>query len=230
MSEAFVKAYKYVEEQLGRSVPEFVIQEKMPEFRDGAFVVNKYIPGDPPMLGMSLKNPGIQISRELIVKVEKFAKRRGFSIQVEGENIYLVSKEGVKSAWIRPDFFAATTPQLFDNIGKVFYNLSPDLLSQLEFSEGLFSSIARLLADKITIIKGIVFLFFLFSPVLWIAVALFLTESLFYPRWALILLGVASLVIFLYLIRLYLRENFPDLFEKIDTKYLRKGPSPDHNR
>ncbi|MEM1946493.1 MAG: hypothetical protein QXF95_05710, partial [Candidatus Caldarchaeum sp.] len=103
MSEAFVKAYKHVREQLEKNTPETVIQEKMPEFRDGVFVVNRYVPSDPPMLGMALKNPGVQITRETIVRVERFAKRRGLLMQTEGENIYLVSKDGVKRAWLRPD-------------------------------------------------------------------------------------------------------------------------------
>ncbi|MEM4186911.1 MAG: hypothetical protein QW801_06515, partial [Candidatus Caldarchaeum sp.] len=98
MSEAFVKAYKHVREQLEKNTPETVIQEKMPEFRDGVFVVNRYVPSDPPMLGMALKNPGVQITRETIVRVERFAKRRGLLMQTEGENIYLVSKDGVKRA------------------------------------------------------------------------------------------------------------------------------------
>ncbi|MEM1966200.1 MAG: hypothetical protein QXH12_08830 [Candidatus Caldarchaeum sp.] len=225
MSEAFVKAYKHVREQLEKNTPETVIQEKMPEFRDGVFVVNRYVPSDPPMLGMALKNPGVQITRETIVRVERFAKRRGLLMQTEGENIYLVSKDGVKRAWLRPDFFAATTPPLFEAIGKVFYNLSPDLVSQLELSDGWASSIARLLANKLLLTKAVVALFFLFSPALWVAVSLFLTESLFYPRWVLVASGVVALAAALYLIRLYLRENFPELSEKIDTARLKRRPA-----
>ncbi|MEM2043489.1 MAG: hypothetical protein QXN72_01670, partial [Candidatus Caldarchaeum sp.] len=167
MSEAFVKAYKHVEEQLGKNTPEALIQEKMPEFRDGVFVVNKYIPSDPPLLGMAFKNPALQLNKEVIGRVEKFAKRRGLLMMVEGDNVYLSTKEGVRKAWLRPDFFAATNPQLFESVGKVFYNLSPDLVAQLEFSDGLTSSIARLLADKMMITKGVVALFFILSPALW---------------------------------------------------------------
>ncbi|MEM4171474.1 MAG: hypothetical protein QXS57_01620 [Candidatus Caldarchaeum sp.] len=222
MSEAFVKAYKHVEEQLGKNTPEALIQEKMPEFRDGVFVVNKYIPSDPPLLGMGFKNPVLQLNKEVVGRVEKFAKRRGLLIMVEGDNVYLSTKEGVRKAWLRPDFFAATNPQLFESVGKVFYNLSPDLVAQLEFSDGLTSSIARLLADKMMITKGVVALFFILSPALWVAISMFLTESLFYPRWAMLAMGVLGLAAALYLIRLYLRENFPELSEKIETTKLRR--------
>ncbi|MCS7137066.1 MAG: hypothetical protein NZ941_01705 [Candidatus Caldarchaeum sp.] len=226
MSEAFVKAYKHVEEQLSKNTPEAMIQEKMPEFRDGVFVVNKYVPSDPPMLGMGLKNPVLQLTKDLVLNVEKFAKRRGLLVRVEGDNIYLSTKEGVKKAWLRPDFFAATNPQLFESIGKVFYNLSPDLLAQLEFSEGLTATVARLLADKTMLTKGIVALFFLFSPALWVAISMFLTESLFYPRWSMIVAGAVALAAAAYLIRLYLNENFPELSMKTDTSRLKRKSLP----
>ncbi|MEM4352701.1 MAG: hypothetical protein QXV68_03685 [Candidatus Caldarchaeum sp.] len=228
MSEAFVKAYKHVEEQLGKNTPEALIQEKMPEFRDGVFVVNKYIPSDPPLLGMAFKNPVLQLNKEVIERVEKFAKRRGLLMMVEGDNVYLSTKEGVRKAWLRPDFFAATNPQLFESVGKVFYNLSPDLVAQLEFSDGLSSSIARLLADKMMITKAVVALFFLLSPALWVAISMFLTESLFYPRWSMLALGVLGLAAALYLVRLYLRENFPELSEKIETTKLQRKTAAPH--
>ncbi|MEM1943815.1 MAG: hypothetical protein QXO30_04210 [Candidatus Caldarchaeum sp.] len=228
MSEAFVKAYKHVEEQLGKNTPEALIQEKMPEFRDGVFVVNKYIPSDPPLLGMAFKNPVLQLNKEVIERVEKFAKRRGLLMMVEGDNVYLSTKEGVRKAWLRPDFFAATNPQLFESVGKVFYNLSPDLVAQLEFSDGLSSSIARLLADKMMITKAVVALFFLLSPALWVAISMFLTESLFYPRWSMLALGVLGLAAALYLVRLYLRENFPELSEKIETSKLQRKTAAPH--
>jgi hypothetical protein len=222
MSEAFAKAFKHVKEQVEKGVPDAVIQEKMPEFRDGAVVVNRYIPLNPPMLGASLKNPGLELTKETLQTVERFAKRRGLLMELEGENIFLVSKNGVKKAWLKRDFYAATNKDLFDGIGKVVYRLNPDLPAEAELSNGLTASIARLLGDKMLITKAIVAFFFLVSPVLWIGVSMFLTESLFYPRWAMILMGALGVAATLYIIRLYLKENFPEVFEKFDTESLRR--------
>lgn len=222
MSEAFAKAFKYVQEQLSKNVSEAVIQEKMPEFRDGAFVVNRFLPTEPPLLGMALKNPVFQISAESLARVEKFAKRRNLLVKTEGENVSLVSKDGVRRAMLRPDMFAATTPQLFDGIGKAFYGLSPDLATELEFADGFSSAIARLLADKMLVTKAVVGIFLILTPALWLAASLFLTESLVYPRWAMIGAGVLAVALTVYIVRLYFRENFPELSEKIDTGLLTK--------
>ena len=222
MSEAFAKAFKYVKEQVEKGVPDAIIQEKMPEFRDGSVVVNRYIPLNPPMLGASLKNPGLELTKDTLQAVERFAKRRGLLMEVEGENIFLVSKNGVKKAWLKRDFYAATNIDLFDDIGKVVYKLNPDLSAEAELSSGLTASIARLLGDKMLVTKAIVAFFFLVSPVLWIAASLFLTESLFYPRWAMLLMGALGVAATLYLIRLYLKENFPEVFEKFDTETLHR--------
>jgi len=220
MSEAFVKAFKHVSQMLEKNSTLSSVAESMPEFRDGVFVVNKLIPSNPPMLGMALKNPGLQIERDLIAKVEAFAKRRGLLVKIEGNTIYLETKEGVRKALMKADLFAATTPQLFESIGKVFYGLARDLPAQLELSSGWTAAVARLLADQLTVTKGLVALFFIFSPALWVAISMFLTESLYYPRWALFIGGVIALATALYLVRLYLKENFPELFEKIDTAQL----------
>jgi hypothetical protein len=88
----------------------------------------------------------------------------------------------VKKAWLKRDFYAATNKDLFDDIGKVVYRLNPDLPAEAELSSGLTASIARLLGDKMLITKAIVAFFFLVSPVLWIGVSMFLTESLFLPE------------------------------------------------
>lgn len=220
MSEAFVKAFKHVKDQLTKNVSEAVIQEKMPEFRDGSFVVNKYIPYSPPLLGMAFKNPVFQITVENLTKVEKFAKRRGLIIKTEGNNIDLIDKAGTRKAVLRPDLYAASNPELFEAIGKVFYGLGSDTQSQLELADGFSSALARLLADKMLVTKAVVAIFLLFVPALWIAVSLFLTESLFYPRWMLFAAGIIAMVLTIYIVRLYFRENFPELFEKIETSQL----------
>jgi len=222
MSEAFAKAFKHVRDQVEKGVPDAVIQEKMPEFRDGPVVVNRYVPLTPPMLGSALKNPGLELTKEVLQRIEKFGKRRGLLMEVEGENIFLVSKNGVKKAWLKRDFYAATNMELFDDIGKVIYRLNPDLPAEAELSDGVTATIARLLGDKMLVTKAIVAFFFLVSPVLWIAVSMFLTESLFYPRWAMLLMGVLGVAATLYIIRLYLKENFPEVFEKFDTEVLKR--------
>jgi hypothetical protein len=174
---------------------------------------------------MALKNPVPNITAsDNLSKIERFAKRRGLGVFVEGDSVYLVTRDGVRRALLRPDLFAASTPQLFENIGKTFYNLSPDLVSELETHEGLSAAIARILADKMLVTKAVVALFIILTPALWIAISSFLTESLFYPRWAMILSGLVGLGVTAYVVRLYFRENFPELFEKIDTALLKTNP------
>jgi hypothetical protein len=63
--------------RLRKVSPDAVIQEKMPEFRDGAVVVNRYIPLNPPMLGASLKNPGLELTKETLQTVERFCEEEG---------------------------------------------------------------------------------------------------------------------------------------------------------
>ncbi|MDW8084005.1 MAG: hypothetical protein RMI49_02235 [Candidatus Caldarchaeum sp.] len=220
MSEAFVKAFKHVQDQISKNVSDAMIQEKMPEFRDGNFSVNRYLPYTPPLLGMALKSPVFQMSVENLAKVEKFAKRRGLLVKTVGNSVELVTKDGIRRAILRPDFFAASTPQLFESIGKVFYGLGQDTATELEVMDGFTSAVARILADKMNVTKAVVAIFLLFTPVLWLAASLFLTESLFYPRWALIAAGLAAIGVTAYIIRQYFRENFPELSERIDTTNL----------
>lgn len=220
MSEAFVKAFKHVQDQINKNLPNAVIQEKMPEFREGNFVVNRYLPYDPPLLGMALKNPVFQLNVETLARVEKFAKRRGLLMKTEGNSVELFDKEGLLRVVMRPDFFAAATPQLFESIGKAFYSLGTDTATELEFADGFSAALARLLADKMNVTKAVVAVFLLFTPALWLAVSMFLTESLVYPRWVMIAGGIAALAVTGYIVRLYFKENFPELAEKIDTKYL----------
>lgn len=222
MSEAFAKAFKHVKEQLEKGVPEAVLQEKMPEFRDGQVVVNRYIPSNPPLLGAALKNPGPELSKEFLQTVERFGKRRGLLMQTEGENIYLIRKNGVRKAWLRRDFYAASEAGLFDDIGRVLYGINQDPSAEAELSTGFAASIARILGDKYLVVKGLVAFFFIVSPMLWIGISMFLTESLFYPRWAMVLMGVVGLALTAYLIKLYLKENFPEVFEKFDTTLLKR--------
>ncbi|MEM1945228.1 MAG: hypothetical protein QXX57_05775, partial [Nitrososphaerota archaeon] len=220
MSEAFIKALNHIADQRRKGVLDAVIQDKMPEFRDGAFTVNRYIPANPPLLGMTGKNVQLNISRDTLMLVEKFGKRRGLTMEVSGEDIFLLNKNGERVAWLKTTSFAAASAKLFEEIGRALYNISPNLQSQLELMDGWQAAIARLLADTGLLVRLIVALFFIFSPALWVAISLFLTESIFFPRWPLILAGVVSLAAAFYLIRIYLRENFPELGRREDTSIL----------
>jgi hypothetical protein len=220
MSEAFIKALNHILDQRRKGVSDAVIQDKMPEFRDGAFTVNRYLPGNPALLGMTGKNVQLALSRETLRLVEKFAKRRGLTMEVSGEDIFLLNRNGERVAWLKTTFYAASSARLFEDIGRVLYNISPNLQSQLELADGWNAAIARLLADTGLVVRLIVALFFIFSPALWVAISLFLTESIFFPRWALIASGVVALAAAFYLIRLYLRENFPELGRRDDTSVL----------
>jgi len=220
MSEAFVKALNHILDQRRKGVSDVVIQDKMPEFRDGSFTVNRYLPGDPALLGMAGKNVQLALSRETLRLVEKFAKRRGLTMEVSGEDIFLLNKDGKRVAWLKTTFYAASSARLFEDIGRVLYNISPNLQSQLELADGWNAAIARILADTGLIVRLIVALFFIFSPALWVGISLFLTESLFFPRWAMIASGIVALAAAFYLVRLYLRENFPELGRRDDTSVL----------
>jgi len=208
MSEAFRKALNHVQEQKKKGVADAVIQDKMPEFKDGAFTVNRYIPSNPLLLGMAAKNLQLAISRENLRLIEKFAKRRGLRMKTSGEDVFLINRNNEEVAWLKTDTYAAADPELFQDIGKVLYRVSSDLQSELELADGWQAAVARILADRSLIDKLLVAIFFILSPALWIAISLFLTPSLFFPRETLMAMGVVALLFAAYLLRLYLRENF----------------------
>ena len=220
MSEAFIKALNHVRDQKSKGVADAVIQSKMPEFRDGAFTVNLYIPGHPALLGMSGKNVQLSVNRDTLRLIEKFGKRRGLTMEVVGDDVFLLDKEGMRVAWLRANSFATASARLFEEVGRTLYNISPTLQSQLELADGWQASIARILADTELLVKIIVAIFFILSPTLWVGISLFLTESIFFPRWALVIPGVLAVLAAIYLIRLYLRENYPELGRSDDTSIL----------
>ncbi|GBC68970.1 hypothetical protein HRbin01_00660 [archaeon HR01] len=220
MSEAFIKALNHVRDQKSKGVADAVIQSKMPEFRDGAFTVNLYIPGHQALLGMSGKNVQLSVNRDTLRLIEKFGKRRGLTMEVVGDDVFLLDKEGRRVAWLRANSFATASARLFEEVGRTLYNISPTLQSQLELADGWQASIARILADTELLVKIIVAIFFILSPTLWVGISLFLTESIFFPRWALVIPGVLAVLAAIYLIRLYLRENYPELGRSDDTSIL----------
>ena len=210
MSEVFKKALNYVEEQKRKGVPDSVIQERLPQFKEGGFTVNKYLPSNPVLLGMEAPTIKFEINRENIRLVEKFAKRRGLTTKTVEEGVQLINDNGEVVGLVKHNMFLASSPRLFEEIGKVLYRISPDLKSELELMEGWEAAIARLLADKRLLDRLFVALFFILSPVLWAAIALFITPSLVFPREMLIALGVVGLALAVYVLKIYYRENFSE--------------------
>lgn len=209
MSEVFSKALNYVEEQKKKGVSDAEIQGKLPQLREGGFTVNKYLPGSPPLLGMEAPTLKFEVNPDNVKLVEKFAKRRGYTVKTASDEVILMDKNGNTVAIVRNGMFAAAFPKLFEDIGKVIYGIARDLKAELELADGWEAAVARLLADRELLDKLLVAVFFLLSPILWIAIALFITPSLVFPREMLIILGVVTLALTAYLVKMYLRENFP---------------------
>ena len=210
MSEVFRKALSFVEEQRKKGVPDVVIQEKLPQFKEGGFTVNRYVPSNPILLGMEAPNIKFEINSDNVKLVEKFAKRRGLTVKTVEEGIQLVNENGEVVGLIKQNMFLASSPRLFEDIGKVLYRISPDLKAELELMDGWEAAVARLLADKRLLDRLFIALFFFFSPVLWAAIALFITPSLFFPREILIAIGVVGAALAVYVLKIYYRENFSE--------------------
>ena len=209
MSEVFRKALGYVEEQKKKGVDDAVIQEKLPQLKEGGFTINKYLPGSPPLLGMESPNLKFEITPDNVKLVEKFAKRRGYTVKTASSEVILLDKNGRTVAIVSNGMFAAASPKLFEDIGKVIYGIARDLKAELELADGWEAAIARILADRELLDKLLVAIFFILSPVLWIAIALFITPSLVFPRELLVAFGVVTLAFTAYLVKIYLNENFP---------------------
>ncbi len=209
MSEVFQKALAFVEEQKRKGVADAVIQERLPQLKEAGFTVNKYIPGDPPLLGMEANTLKFENNPDNTRLVEKFAKRRGYTVKTAGSELLIMDKEGKTVGIVANNMFAAANPRLFEDIGKVVYGISRDLKAELELMDGWEAAIARIIADRELIDKILVAIFFLLSPVLWTGIVLFITPSLVFPREILIVIGVVGLALAAYLLKLYLDENFP---------------------
>jgi len=209
MSEGFLRARNYTEEQRRKGSADALIQDRMPEFKDGAFNVNRFVPSNPPLYGMQTKDLKLNLDQQTLTLIEKFAKRRGLVTKTSGDNVYLINRREENVALLKPGMFAAAEPELFEDIGKVLYKVSPDLQSELELAEGWQGALARLLADRSLWDKIILLLFIVFSPIFLAAVSLFASPSIFFPREILIVLGIIGIVFLLWWVRLYFRENYP---------------------
>ncbi|WP_309492945.1 hypothetical protein [Candidatus Hecatella orcuttiae] len=121
LTEVFRKAVEYVEAGKKEGLQEHQIQMQLPEFRHGRFRVNRVYSFDPLILGMHLNDEArLRFNPKVKKTVEDFAARRGLRFQPSSFDIYLLKGEK-KVAWLREDFFGASTPELFEEIGRIIY-------------------------------------------------------------------------------------------------------------
>jgi len=131
MSIAFQRAQRIVEKVNKQdylpALPEKVISElKANDLSQGEFVVNTYwrgCGGEPKLLGMT-------IARERLTneKIEEFAKKEKMRVEYGQTWAYFMTLEKDPSkrkelGRIENNRFLATTPELFEKIGKELYNL-----------------------------------------------------------------------------------------------------------
>ncbi|WP_309492618.1 hypothetical protein [Candidatus Hecatella orcuttiae] len=123
MAEAFRKAVEYVEKKKREGITEAGIQLGFPEFGEGTFKVNRLFAFNPLILGMySDRRDMVKFDAGTVKAVKALAGRLSLKMEKKGLNIYL-SEQGVRVAWLKQNFFGASKPELFVEIGKAVYGL-----------------------------------------------------------------------------------------------------------
>jgi len=129
-----------------RNYPPFVLKNELlsQRFQQGEFVINEYpyfgsysisYPDDE-LFGMFIKEKMLKFDKETYDKVRAFADKRELKIDCPYKAhdlitfyrpVFIRTHLGKKLLAILDDYgFAATDPQLFEDIGKVIYGLDPN--------------------------------------------------------------------------------------------------------
>ena len=121
MSEVFRRALKILEE--GREgLAAKLVSGKMPELSDGRFHVNVFVDSEPPMLGMRSPDLKLELSPPNLRHIMRLANIHGLIVHRVGKEFYFL-RDDRPVAWIRDGMFAASEPELFEEIGREIYGL-----------------------------------------------------------------------------------------------------------
>lgn len=199
MAEAFKEALKWVEAMKAANMPYVIIQDRLPEFKQGDFVVNRAYELDPPLLGMLAPKQLIHFDKPTLNRIRSFARERGLKVVPSGLNVYLKDREGRTVGWLRLNYWGATSPELFEEIGREIYGIGTKEAPKLVPPKPLPVIIRDLVLGPLFVIA-----FFLLFPLTMIAYSLFLTD---FPNPLFIGVGVALMVLAFYMFALYVKEN-----------------------
>lgn len=144
MSQAHRAAIEYVLKQKGSGVPEMVIQMDFPEFKQGEFVVNRVYRFDPVLVGMYVTAKKlIEFDHHTNARISSYCKSKGLKLHLSGVDLFLEDQRARRIAWLRDNFFGASIPEIFEDIGRQIYSLDP----KKEPSKKLFQVIQEDLED-----------------------------------------------------------------------------------
>lgn len=201
MSEAFEKAVDWVRSQLSQGSPPTAIMKDAPTFRDERFTVNRVASVDPIVVGYSDPKLGIKISDATIRAVTRVAKMHGFEA-VPTSNMIIIRSGERNVAFVSPD-------GVYSSDGKLFADLVMTLQTQpvdAPVKDSWLDSVAQLVSSRLYDLFFVALLFFLLPTTL-AAISLITTPSLWFPFPVNVAVTVLLLLVSVYVIKRYLKEN-----------------------
>lgn len=133
MAEAYRKGLAFVLAKSKAGVDFFQIQMAFPEFKQGQFNVNRIYGFNPPLIGMYLPQVSmINFDKHSLSKISEFVRKYRCKFKVSGLDVFF-EERGKRVAWLRENFFGATSPELFEAIGTHIYNLKADQAQETTF-------------------------------------------------------------------------------------------------
>lgn len=132
MSEVFRKAYNYVRSELSTDVvKKTLLSLEFPEFREGEYVVNLFIDSNPPLLGRRFENKILELSPQNIRHIIRVGSLHGYIVHRVGEEFYYL-RDGTTVAIIGRDYYAASEPELFEEISREIYGIGSKRMIEVD--------------------------------------------------------------------------------------------------
>jgi len=132
MSKVFKKAYEYVKNELSSNPlkkPQLILE--FPEFREGDHIINLYIDSNPPLLGRRFEKKILELSPQNVRHIIKIGTLHGYTVHRVGEEFYYL-RDGVTTAVIGRDYYAASEPQLFEEISREIFGIGSKRMIEVD--------------------------------------------------------------------------------------------------
>lgn len=201
MSEAFEKAVEWVRSQVSQGASPSAVMKDVPTFRDEKFTVNRVASVEPLVIGYSDPKLNIKINDATIRAVTRVAKMHGLDT-IPTSNVILIRSGDKNVAFVSPD-------GVYSSDGKVFADLLLTLQTQpadAPIKDSWLDSLSQLISSRLYDLIFTALLFFLLPTTL-AALSLATTPSLWFPYPLNVVVTVLLLLVSVYVIRRYLREN-----------------------
>ncbi|MCS7095220.1 MAG: hypothetical protein NZ988_05390 [Thaumarchaeota archaeon] len=201
MSEAFEKAVEWVRSQVSQGASPSAVMKDVPTFRDEKFTVNRVASVEPLVIGYSDPKLNIKINDATIRAVTRVAKMHGLDT-IPTSNVILIRSGDKNVALVSPD-------GVYSSDGKVFADLLLTLQTQpadAPIKDSWLDSLSQLISSRLYDLIFTALLFFLLPTTL-AALSLATTPSLWFPYPLNVVVTVLLLLVSVYVIRRYLREN-----------------------